>query len=133
MLIVPTGGVNGNLPNLDFLAAVSHITRFTGGVTPLVYNSSEAIITHRGPKGFFSHPLVKQYRAAASSVWQQIYWQALGAPSGPEGVYSRCDSRSHVTMMKSLIESLPIDSASMPWPSSPFQQRTRTASSLSEK
>lgn len=90
-----TEGVNGLLPNLDLIAAVGHITRWIGGVAPLVNNASEALpqstlVSGNAGTGNspFDNKWVQDYRSALANVLEQVKRQSVGTASGPEGVYA---------------------------------------------
>ncbi|KAG0143144.1 hypothetical protein CROQUDRAFT_66493 [Cronartium quercuum f. sp. fusiforme G11] len=82
-------GINGQLPNLDLINTISHISRWTG---------SSPVTIHTRPlsSSESSSPTLSTYSRAAQTMLEQISYGLIGTPSGPEGLFTtyRIDSLS---------------------------------------
>jgi glycosylphosphatidylinositol transamidase len=75
-------GVNGLLPNLDLVTSVIHIIKWVGATPSVLHGAVDVDWPKLG--------MLEKYKTAFGNVFQQVSYGALGQPSGPEGVYSRC-------------------------------------------
>merc|ERR1712093_566536 len=78
-------GVNGRLPNLDFVHAASQISRWVGGVPVRLHNQTyDEPTNEQGPAA-----LLQRYRQRARGILTQLDYSATTRPSGPEGLFGR--------------------------------------------
>ncbi|KAJ7775068.1 Gaa1-like protein [Mycena metata] len=81
-------GINGRLPNQDLLNSFQQISKWTGGVSVLVYDhqdSSQTDIPSWIPSGF--HEEIQAYTYRSKNVVRHLGYQARGRGSGVHGLF----------------------------------------------
>jgi glycosylphosphatidylinositol transamidase len=85
-------GVNGHLPNLDYVNSASHILKHSA-IPPILHGDLSVAHLQRtalaGISKRFDTDGARLFMRSAKQLWRQLAAGASGAPSGPEGVYGR--------------------------------------------
>lgn len=78
-------GIDGQLPNLDFINTVANIVRWTGSCPITIHDGPlEPTYPHYLP----DHPQIEKYVQAGRTITKQMVRGLVGSPSGPEGIFS---------------------------------------------
>ncbi|KAH9821344.1 Gaa1-like protein [Melampsora americana] len=76
-------GINGQLPNLDFINTASNIIRWTGSCPVTIHDGSDGSSASHSRSTFMN-----DYILSSQTILRQIKYGLLGEPSGPEGLFT---------------------------------------------
>lgn len=87
-------GVNGHLPNLDYINAITWIVRHSH--IPVVLHSATihasadlSIFTSTPLAPYLDNKIIREFERASRNLWYQLGTGAVGGANGPESVYGR--------------------------------------------
>ncbi|CAH7688501.1 Gaa1-like protein [Phakopsora pachyrhizi] len=84
-LAIEYEGINGQLPNLDFINTAAHIARWTG-TSPVTIHAESLVPQY--PSLLPSSEFFRKYYQAARTIGIQMVRGISGSPSGPEGIFT---------------------------------------------
>lgn len=93
-LVDITEGVNGHLPNLDYINSLSWIIKYAQ--IPVVlhsaidhYPAQQSIFSDTPLAALLDIKIIREFQRASRNLWYQLAVGASGGSNGPESVYGK--------------------------------------------